>query len=112
MLEIREDAYIFRGRDSAICMLHMKGIFIYKYFFSLSLMLGPPLPKVLAEHSMVEINGDAYIFGGESYYGDWNSAIYRLSCSSGICSWSTINQELKVARSYTVAIPVPDTFCV
>ena len=62
---------------------------------------------------MVEIHGDAFVFGGNlgnsPYY---NSAIYQLSCSSGICSWSTLNQELKVARRDTVAIPVPDTFCV
>ena len=59
---------------------------------------------------MIEIQGDAYLFGGFDA-GKWNSAIYQLSCSSGICSWSIINQELKVARSYAVAIPVPDNFC-
>ena len=58
---------------------------------------------------MVEIQGDAFLFGGGYPY---NSAIYQLTCASGICSWSTLNQELKVARSLTVAIPVPDTFCV
>jgi hypothetical protein len=57
---------------------------------------------------MLEIHGDAYIFGGHSHY---NSAIYQLTCSSGICTWSTLNQELKVGRRDTVAIPVPDTFC-
>ena len=59
---------------------------------------------------MLEIHGDAYIFGGDD--GGYDSAIYKLTCSSGICSWSTLNQELKVGRYYTVAIPVPDTFCV
>ena len=60
---------------------------------------------------MVEIQGDAFLFGG--YDGsNRNSAIYQLTCSSGICSWSTLNQELKLARDYTVVIPVPDTFCV
>ena len=64
---------------------------------------------------MLEIHGDAYIFGGSG--GDYNdgsyhnSAIYKLTCSSGICSWSTLNQELKVARGETVAIRVPDNFC-
>jgi len=71
---------------------------------------GPPLPKALCCFSMLEIHGDAYIFGG--YDGsNFNSAIYQLTCSSGICSWSTLNQELKVAREYTVAIRVPNNFC-
>jgi hypothetical protein len=63
---------------------------------------------------MLEIHGDAFVFGGEYYSSGWkyNKAIYQLTCSSGICSWSTLNQELKVARASPVAIPVPDTFCV
>ena len=72
------------------------------------LTLGPPLPKALCCFSMLEIHGDAYIFGG--YGSGYNSAIYKLTCSSGICSWSTLNQELKVARGETVAIRVPDDF--
>ena len=76
--------------------------------FSFLLTLGPPLPKALSSFSMLEIHGDAYIFGGGSNY---NSAIYKLTCSSGICSWSTLNQELKVARDRTVAIRVSDNFC-
>jgi hypothetical protein len=74
------------------------------------LTLGPPLPKGLYGHSIVEIQGDAFVFGGQDS-GYYNSAIYQLTCSSGICSWSTINQALKVGRRYTVAIPVPDYFC-
>ena len=31
------------------------------YFF---LTLGPPLPKALSSFSMVEIQGDAFLFGG------------------------------------------------
>ena len=79
------------------------------------LTLGPTLPKALAETSVVDIQGDGFLFGGRD--SSWNeqsvqSAIYQLTCSSGTCSWSTLNQELKVARLYTVVIPVPDTFCV
>ena len=85
----------------------MKGHLFNIYFL---LTLGPPLPKALEGPSVVEIQGDAFLFGGSG--GGYNSAIYQLTCSSGICSWSTLNQELKVARYYTVAIPVPDTFCV
>ena len=90
--------------------------FLLQFFFSFLLTVGPDLPKAIVGLSVLEIQGDAFVFGGEfEYYsGGWNydSAIYQLTCSSGICSWSTLNQELKVAREYAVAIPVPDTFCV
>ena len=86
----------------------MKGHLFNIYFL---LTLGPPLPKALSHFSMVEIQGDVFLFGGYSGDFNYNSAIYQLTCSSGICSWSTLNQELKVARSSTVAIPVPDYFC-
>ena len=79
------------------------------FYFPFLLTLGPPLPRALSGFSMLEMHGDAYIFGGSG--GGSNSAIYQLTCSSGICSWSTLNQELKVARYYTVAIGVPDNFC-
>ena len=51
---------------------------------------------------MVEIHGDVFTFGGFSDDADLNSAIYKFTCSSGICSWSTINQELKFARTNAV----------
>jgi len=85
----------------------MKGHLFNIYFL---LTLGPPLPKALSGISIVEIQGDAFSFGGSGSSG-YNSAIYQLTCSSGICSWSTLNQELKVARTITVAIFVPDNFC-
>ena len=71
------------------------------------LKLGPPLPKALSGISMLEIHGDAYVIGG--YYEQ--SSIYQLTCSSGICSWSTLNQQLKAGRGYSVAIPIPDHYC-
>ena len=86
----------------------MKGHLFNIYFL---LTLGPPLPKALNGISIVEIQGDAFLFGGYFDVGIYNSAIYQLTCSSGICSWSTLNQELKVARRSTVAIRVPDNFC-
>ena len=60
---------------------------------------------------MLQINGDVFLFGGTN---DANvySAIYQLSCSSGTCSWATLNQGLKVERSFSVGIPVPDSLCV
>ena len=77
--------------------------------FSILLTLGPALPKALEGFSMLEIQGDIFLFGGADDY--IYSAIYQLSCSSGICSLATLNQALKVGRRYTVAIPVPDSFC-
>ena len=59
---------------------------------------------------MLELQGDIFLFGGYDG-GFFSSAIYQFSCSSGICSWVSLNQGLKVARQYTVAIPVPDSFC-
>ena len=96
----------------------MKGHYFFTLFFFIFLTLGPALPKTLEGHSMLEIQGDVFLFGGygslnhssSSYYG-YNLAIYQLSCSSGICSWATLNQALKVGRHTTVAILVPDTFC-
>ena len=80
---------------------------LFNIYFLLT--LGPPLPKALYGISIVEIQGDAFSFGGS--HGGYNAAIYQLTCFSGICSWSTLNQELKVARRSTVAIRVPDNFC-
>ena len=59
---------------------------------------------------MVEIHGDAFIFGGSNFDG-FNSAIYKITCSSDICRKSTLNKKLKFGRDDTVAIPVPDYFC-
>ena len=87
-----------------------KRMFLSHFLFLFFLTLGPILPRKLAGHSIVEIHGDVFVFNGGSP-SPYNSAIYQLSCSSGICNWSTINQELKVARYMTVAIPVPHSFC-
>ena len=69
------------------------------------------MPKALYGHSMLEIQGDLFLFGGRDENHNQQSAIYKMSCSSGVCSWTTINQELNVARYYLVAISVPDYFC-
>ena len=87
----------------------MKALFFISFFL---LTIGPPLPKAIYEFSMLEMHGDVYVIGGM----DWNdffyqSSIYQLSCSSGLCSWTTLNQQLKVARAWPVAIPVQDNFC-
>jgi hypothetical protein len=75
------------------------------------LTLGPPLPKALSGFSMLEMNGDTYVIGGRDSSGASQSSIYQLSCSTGLCSWTSLNQQLKVARRYIVAIAVQDNFC-
>ena len=67
------------------------------------------MPKALDSHSMLEIQGDLFVFGG--YSSGSQSEIHKMSCSSEVCSWTTINQELKVAKYYLVAMSVPDYFC-
>ena len=88
---------------------NMKSL-LFHLVFSFLLTLGPPLPKARRIFSMLEMHGDVYVIGGWDGSA-YQSSIYQLSCSSGLCSWSTINQELKVARASSVAIPVPDYFC-
>ena len=84
--------------------------FLLQFLFLLT--LGPQLPQALFGPGMLEIHGDVFSFGGrEASMNDYISAIYRLTCSSGICCWLTINQELKVPRLNPVVILVPDNFC-
>ena len=74
------------------------------------------MPKKLRYHSTVEIGGDLYTIGGYSIDDPrdyrWQSAIYQMSCSSSVCKWTTMTQELKVARQSSVAIPIPKSLCV
>ena len=79
--------------------------------FLFLLTLGPPLPKRLVEFAMHEHYGDIYVFGGKAGSGDFQSAIYKLSCLNTKCSWSIINQSLKEATRNPIAIHVPDSFC-
>ena len=69
------------------------------------------MPKKLYGLSAVVIKGDLYAIGGFDENGDVQSAIHRLSCSSGNCAWITMNQELKVARGYQVAMAVTNDQC-
>ena len=60
---------------------------------------------------MVEIGENLYIVGGVSSYGSDQKEMHQLSCVSGSCSWTTLIQQLTVARFGLVAIPVDDIFC-
>ena len=100
-------------------------IYFYLYYnaicclFSFLLISGPALPQALSVPSMVNLQRDAYLFGGlngnAAFASSFNSAIYQLSCSSGICSWSTIihhpSPHIILGRRWPVTIPVPDYFC-
>ena len=68
------------------------------------------MPKKLWGLSAVVLNGDLYAIGGHDG-NDYQTAIHRLSCSSGNCAWTTMDQELKVARGYLVAMAVPNDLC-
>jgi hypothetical protein len=90
-------------------------IFHLVFFFFFFLSLGPTLPKAIYGFSMLEMHGDVYVIGGVEIpippLSGFNWSIYQLSCSSGTCSWSTLNQELWKGRRYPVAIPVQDSIC-
>ena len=60
---------------------------------------------------MVDVGENLYIIGGVSSYGSDQKEIHQLSCVSGYCSWTTLTQQLTVARFGLVAIPVDDIFC-
>merc|ERR1719319_694530 len=74
---------------------------------------GPQMTKTLYGSTAVQIEGDLYIVGGVSNdgYGS-QTAIHRMSCWSRNCTWTTMTQELKVARADSVAIAIPKSFCV
>merc|ERR1712008_484108 len=71
---------------------------------------GPKMPKKLRGLSAVVLNGDLYAIGG--YDGNYQTAIHRLSCSSGNCAWTTMDQELTVARYFYIAMAVPNDLCI
>jgi len=71
---------------------------------------GPQMPIKLWGLSAVVLGGDLYAIGG---YGgnNYQTAIHRLSCSSGNCAWTTMDQELKVGRGFQVAMAVRNDLC-
>ena len=80
--------------------------------FSIFLKLGPALPKALGISSMVEVGDNLYVIGGYSTDGsNHQNEIHQLSCISGLCSWITLTQQLKIARYSLIAIPVDNSFC-
>ena len=70
------------------------------------------MPKKLEGLSAVAFNGDLYAIGGYDENVDSQTAIHRLSCCSGNCAWTTMDQELKVGREYQVSFAVPNNQCI
>ena len=70
------------------------------------------MPKKLEGLSAVVLDGDLYAIGGQDENYDYQTAIHRLSCSSGNCAWTTMDQELKVARGFQVSLAVPNNLCI
>ena len=110
--------YVLTNIESKNVLICSRAIFVqhesiaFPFILLLFLLtLGPPLPKAIYGLSMLEVHGDLYVIGGRDSSGTTQSAIYQLICSSGLCSWTTFNQQLKVGRRYAVAIAVQDNFC-
>ena len=59
----------------------------------------------------VEIRGDLYTIGGSAANDIEETEINKISCTSLVCTWTTINQTLKVGRLNTVAVAVMDASC-
>ena len=74
------------------------------------------MPIKVVSLSVVQFGGDLYTIGGDiggvGAQKQFNSAIHKLSCSSRVCKWTTLTQELKVGRQGTVAIPISKSMCV
>ena len=79
--------------------------------------LGPTLPTGLEGSSMVELGENLFLIGGFGPssgcfdVSGYQTEIQKLTCVSGSCSWTTLTQQLKVARQQLVAIPVDNDFC-
>ena len=69
------------------------------------------MPESLYGLRAVELGGDLYTLGGENRDHKEVASIHRLSCSSRVCTWTTMTQQLKVARNSLIAIPVIDSLC-
>jgi len=69
--------------------------------------VGQKLPKKLFGLQTVQSGNDVIAIGGydnENY--DDSSSIYKFSCRSRNCSWTTLPQTLQYPRGYFVAMPI------
>ena len=88
----------------------MKSLFLISFLFCY--ISGPKMPKKLGGLSAVVLNGDLYAIGGRDENDYPQAAIHCLSCSSGNCAWTTMDQELTVARYFHIAMAVPNDLCI
>ena len=56
---------------------------------------------------MVNYGTDLVVMGGISN-GSFSSSFYKLSVENGIFKWEKMKPELKIPRSYFVAMTIPD----
>ena len=69
------------------------------------------MPESLWGLRAAELGGDFYTIGGEDREERVVASIHRLTCSSRLCKWTTINPHLKVARYKTAVIPLMNFYC-
>ena len=86
---------------------------IHFYYFSNIIIAGPDLEFALSGHSMVSVDLGQAIIGGTSNE-QYHKTIYYLDCSNvdmmnvkDSCKISSFGLELSMARSFFVAIPLP-----
>ena len=101
--------FLFGG--SATFFFNLRWKHCFNLFPIFGYISGPKMPKGLKGLSAVSISGNLYAFAGLDENVDFQTAIYRLSCSSRNCVWTTMDQELTIARDYAVAMVVPNDIC-
>jgi len=68
--------------------------------------VGQKLPKKLRGLQMIQYGNDVIAIGGSDENYDYSSSIYKFSCRSRNCSWTTLPQTLQYPRGYFVAMPI------
>ena len=67
------------------------------------------MPEARVDLSAVNIGKSLVILGGRNHRKTDGKAIYKITCSMGICKWTTLPQRLSISRSGMVAIAIPDS---
>jgi len=66
--------------------------------------VGQKLPKRLYGLRTVQSGNDVIAIGGRDEKYEYSGSIYKFSCRSGNCSWTTLPQTLQIPRSHFVAM--------
>ena len=66
----------------------------------------PPPQTYLLGHAMVNCGSDLVVIGGQT--DNLRDSFYLLSAENGYFKWEKMNLQLKVPRSYFVAMCIPD----